>query len=46
MIIDSISVNDTTKEPDCQGNASELVGTTQIIKDKVVSSGCRFSSKM
>ena len=39
MIIDSKSVNDTTKEPDWQGNGSELLGRIQTVKDKVVSNG-------
>lgn len=39
MIINNKSVNDTIKEPDWQGNGSELLGTIQTVKDKVVSSG-------
>ena len=39
MIIDSKSVNNTPKEPDWQGNGSELLNTIRRVKDKVVRRG-------
>lgn len=32
-------MNNVNKKPDCQGNGSELLGTIQTVKNKVVNSG-------
>jgi hypothetical protein len=39
MIIENKNIDNGYKEPDWQGNGSELLGTIQTVKDKVVSNG-------